>query len=413
MIVPHDIPPTAGLPLQWRDFLPCGGDFASELAQRLNIPIPIFTASGTSALVVALRTLAEGSARDEVIVPLYTCPLVALAIVHAGLKPICCDTAPAHFDFDFDKLHTLANTQTLAIISTHLGGQVADVSRARAIAQRVGAYVIEDAAQALGARSEDGNAVGLAGDVGFFSLAVGKGLTTFEGGVLFSAQPTVHQRLRQTVLALLPHNLRWEMRRSIELLAYAMTYRPSLLPYVYGNAYRRAVAQGDWLTALGEHFDRPIPMHNLGLWRQRRALSALNRLPVFLETTRETALQRCTLLNAIPGITVLGDRANTQGVWPFLMLLLPTRAQRDQAIELLTPLRFGVSRLYTSSLDGYPYLVPHLGIANQRTEKLTNAHNFSDRLLTISNSPWLSDAAFEQIANTLRTLLQSPPANVG
>lgn len=65
------------------------------------------------------------------------------------------------------------------------------------VAHDCGAAVIEDAAQGLGAFF-GGRSVGLSGDIGFFSLAVGKGLTTYEGGVLFSRDPDLHAELQGT-----------------------------------------------------------------------------------------------------------------------------------------------------------------------------------------------------------------------
>ncbi|MFP3408951.1 DegT/DnrJ/EryC1/StrS family aminotransferase, partial [Pseudomonas sp. SIMBA_065] len=87
-----------------------------------------------------------------------------------------------------------------------------------------GAAVIEDAAQAMGAL-DDGQSVGLKGDVGFFSMALGKGLTTAEGGVLFSRDPVLHQALHRQSRQDLPFSLRWELQRSAELWGYALLYR--------------------------------------------------------------------------------------------------------------------------------------------------------------------------------------------
>ncbi len=398
-----DIPPTAGLPARFGDFMTHGGDFAAALTRALEIPTPILTASGTAAFIVALRTLAAGQTRDIVILPGFSCPLVVRAVVHCGLKVRLCDTAPNHFDFDFARLAALADHRTLAIVSTHLAGRVADAAAAQRIAQAVGAFVIEDAAQALGAR-KDGRAVGLVGDVGFFSLAVGKGLTTFEGGVLFSASDAMQRRLRATAKALLPPRRIWELRRCLEFLGYALFYRPSLLPYFYGMRYRRAVRAEDWLTATGEKFGISIPMHPLGGWRQRRAERALRRLPDHIRQTTEIARRFRERLRRIASLQVIGDADEACGVWPSLMVVMPDRKRRDMAIARLASLGLGVGRLFAYPLNAYEDLRGHLAPEDRAVNALPAAQRFADRLLTLSTSPWLSELQCETIGRTIEIL---------
>ncbi|MEG2045969.1 MAG: DegT/DnrJ/EryC1/StrS family aminotransferase, partial [Comamonas sp.] len=87
------VPPTAGLPLKLSDWLPwSGGNFSQSLAQWLGVPDVQLECSGTSALMVALRSLKSlRPARSEVIAPAYTCPLVALAVAQCGLQLRLCD----------------------------------------------------------------------------------------------------------------------------------------------------------------------------------------------------------------------------------------------------------------------------------------------------------------------------------
>src|SRR5438094_1325984 len=129
------------------------------------------------------------SVRRTVVIPAYTCPLVALAVARAGMRVRLCDTAPDRFDLDPGALHAVCDDDTLCIVPTHLGGAVANLEPVLDVAVRRDAYVIEDAAQALGATWR-GRPVGTIGDAGFYSLARGKGLTLFEGGVLVAREPS-------------------------------------------------------------------------------------------------------------------------------------------------------------------------------------------------------------------------------
>ena len=398
-MLPIDIPPTAGLPVKLEDFLPSSKSFAQSLTDTLKIPMPILCCSGTAALVVSLKTLSEKSVRDTVIVPAYSCPLVVLAIVHCGLKVQLCDTAPSHFDFDFLKLKALANEKTLAIISTHMGGRLANVQAAKEITKSIGAFVIEDGAWVMGA-TQHGKPVGIAGDIAFFSLAAGKGLTTYEGGVLFSRSEILHQKLQATAQNLLKPNWQRELQRTLQFLGYSAFYRPHFLPYVYGNDYRRAVQKGDWISALGDWFSADIPLHSLGRWRQSRASNTVKRMMAFYGGTREKAITRIEILKNISGIQILEDQADEQGVWPFIMVLLPSQQIRDVIINKLTPMGLGVSRLFAYALNEYDYLKPYLS-----SEPMPAAEDFANRMLTISNSPWLADKQFQTIAHEIKNIL--------
>lgn len=393
----RELPPTAGLPLRLTDLWPGRAPFAERVAEWLGVEHLQLECSGTAAMVIALRAMHRlRPQRDEVVVPAWTCPLVALAIHRAGLKPTLCDLAPNHFDMDAAQLASIAGDRTLAIVPTHLAGRVADVNSALDVAHRVGAYVLEDAAQALGARQND-RSVGLLGDAGFFSLAVGKGLTLFEGGLLLTRDTVLRDAFAASHDAIIKPDARMNWQRALELIGYTLAYRPSLLPLAYGHPLRKALAEGDPVTAVGDDFGPDIPLHTVSDWRQAVGARALPRLPAFLEGTRMQALARVAQLRQIPGITVFDDAPGQRGVWPFLLLTLPSEARRDDALRTLWTTGLGVSRLFIHALPDYAYLrsvVPDT--------PLPNARSFAARSLTITNSPWLDDATFERICSELK-----------
>jgi perosamine synthetase len=401
-----EIPPTAGLPLRWRDLLNLSGELAPALARQFSLPLPALTCSGTAALIIALRVLQQRMpGRTRLIVPAYTCPLVALAAHYCPpLRVVPCDLQPDSIDLDERQLAQLCDESTLAVVVTHLAGRVADVDAAKRIAGAVGATIIEDAAQAMGAL-DDGRSVGLKGDVGFFSMALGKGLTTAEGGVLFSRDPVLHQALHRHCRQDLPFSLRWELQRSAELWGYALLYQPRGLHYVYGNALRKALANGDEVAAVGDDFSvYDIPLHRLGGYRQKVGAAALARLPDHLQQGRVRALRRAARLNALPGVTVIMDRPGQQGTWPFLMVVMPSADTRDAAMARLWTSGLGVTRLFIHTLPGYAEVLPLL----QPGGDITRAQAFAARTLSISNSHWLSDALFEQIVDQLKVIVARP-----
>lgn len=392
----RELPPTAGLPMQASDFLPGGGDLREILARQLGTPPLQLTCSGTHALLIALRTLRKRAPkRDTVILPAYTCPLVPIAVHSLGLRVQLCDTRRGHFDFDPAQLSRLADARTLAILPTHLGGRIADVERACDIARRAGAWVIEDAAQALGARIGN-SSVGLRGDIGFFSLAAGKGLSLHEGGLLVSRDDELRAALAEHAAEQVRSSLRWELLRSVQLLGLAACYRPSLLSLVYGNPLRNALQRGDLEEAVGDIFPLDIPQHRVSHWRQNIGANAARRLPAFLQAGRLRALQLRVQLAQLPAVEVVDGLAGTGGTWPMLMLLMPSQRARDAALDALWPRGLGASRMFIHALPDYAYL---RGIVPQ--DDMPNARDFAARMLTLGNSAWQTR---EETAEILRAL---------
>ncbi|HEX7340064.1 MAG TPA: DegT/DnrJ/EryC1/StrS family aminotransferase [Rhodanobacteraceae bacterium] len=401
----RELPPTAGLPLTLKDLLPSPSvRLADALRDFIGSVHSWTTCSGTAALVVALSALAKRSPRREVIVPAWTCPLVAIAVAHCGLRLRLCDLRRDHFDMDPNALARLCGPTTLAIIPTHLAGRVADVATAAACASACGAYVIEDAAQALGARHVDGTPAGAMGDIGIFSFAAGKGLSVYEGGLLTTRRQDLCAQLQQSLATNLPGSTIWEWRRCIEMIGYAALYNPNGLRLVYGRPLRRALHAGDATSAVGDRFSFTPPLHRISHWRAGVAASAAARLPAFLDALHAQALPRLQALREIHGITVFGDIAGTRGTWPFFLLLLPSQSMRDAVLERLWTRGVGVTRLFIHALCDYAYLRPLIDPVN-----VPNARDFAARSLTISNTLWMDEATFTFIVDTLKAVLVHHP----
>lgn len=398
---PYELPPTAGLPLRLADLRPGAPTLAADIAAQLGTPPLQLECSGTASLLIALMALHElQPRRRRVVVPAFTCPLVAIAVRQAGLELQLCDLRANHYDMDPAALRAACDERTLAIIPTHLAGRVADVADALAVANDVGAYVIEDAAQALGARCH-GISAGMAGDVGFFSLAAGKGLSIHEGGLLLARDPALQERLARMAARIVPRGVGREWKRSIELLGYAALYRPRGLRLAYGNPLRRALRRGDPVAAVGDDFPLTVPLHRVGRWRQAAGARAAVRLPAFLDQLAVQARHRLPRLRRLDGVQVMDDPPDARGSWPFFLLLLPDRQRRDAALAQLWPAGLGVSRLFIEALPDYAYLA---GVVP--AQDVPNARDFAARSLSISNTPWMSDADFEAICRVLEDVLR-------
>src|SRR5215813_6537319 len=151
--------------------------------------------SGTSALHLALRCLNVGP-EDEVVTVSMTFIATAWAISYVGAKPVFVDINPVRRTMDPDKLEAAITTRTKAIVPVHLYGMPAEMDRIMAIAERHGLPVIEDAAQAHGAKYR-GKRVGQFGQIGCFSFYPSKNLGAYgEGGALVTNDAAIAERAR-------------------------------------------------------------------------------------------------------------------------------------------------------------------------------------------------------------------------
>lgn len=194
----------AAAPLSWRDLWhglrgaarPAATLTAreEEFKRELGVKSVFFVSSGCGALALALKALKTLSPRTDVVVPAYTCFSVPAAVFAARLRPVLCDIDPVTFDFDHDQLSRTVNSNTLCVVAHHLFGIPSDITRIRTISERCGAFVIEDAAQALGIRS-GGHMLGTQGDAGIFSFGRGKNVTCGSGGAVVTSSPNVEEAL--------------------------------------------------------------------------------------------------------------------------------------------------------------------------------------------------------------------------
>lgn len=409
------MPPTAGLPAKITDFLPpwrlrgAQQKLTEFLAAQFSLPPLQLECSGTACLIIALETLKampQNKNRDEVVIPAYNCPLVPMAIARCGLKIRLCDTAPDSFDFDPKALAACVNDKTLALVPAHLGGQAADIAACAPLARRHGAYIIEDAAQAFGAPKAAG--IGRRGDICFFSLAAGKGLTLYEGGLLTAKTAAMRAALAATSRRIVPSRFWFEARRMAEFFAYACFYRPWGLNFVYGAPRRRALKQSAWAKAAGDVFSFDIPLHRVSAWRAACGLRAARRLPQFLRQTEAQAAARLLKLRALAEqcrdasgsakLRLIGAGAADKALWPFFMLLCADKADCARIMRRLWPSPHGVSRLFAGALADYAYLQPLLG----KQDPAPNARSFAARMFTVSNSLWLANSRFEKLCHIIK-----------
>ncbi len=153
----------------------------------------VATANGTTALHLALATLGIGPG-DEVLVPDLTFVATANAVRYTGATPVLVDVDPATWGMDPDQARRKLTPRAKAILPVHLYGHPVDMDPLLDLARRYGLWVVEDAAEAHGARYK-GRRVGGLGHLGCFSFYGNKIVTTGEGGMVVTDDPALAEQL--------------------------------------------------------------------------------------------------------------------------------------------------------------------------------------------------------------------------
>ena len=396
----REIPPTAGLPLRLSDFFVQPPALLEEaLASHLALPKVQVECSGSAALYITFAYLRSVSARRTVIVPAYTCPLVARVAERAGLKMLACDTEPGSLELDLGHLATLLSEDTLCVIPTHYGGYITDVSRVSAFVKEESpeTWIIEDAAQAFGA-TVGGKPAGTLGDIGFFSFAVGKGMTLYEGGALVARDPQIGEALEKLSAKIVPLDPLFELCRSIQLAGFYLFYRTAPLYFAYGAPLRFHLNRGDAVRAIGDYFDSEIPLHKVSVWRKKTGSNALARLKTHQDASKKRFEALENLLGGAPGLKLLSQPDKSSPTYTFGFVHFDTENACQSALSSLWRAGLGVSKLFVHALGEYDYLEKYL----QPTET-PNASAFAKQTLTVSLSPFLEERELSHIADTLKS----------
>ena len=169
-------------------------EFEAGFAAFCGVKHAVAANNGTTALHLALVAL-DLQPGDEVIVPDLTYIASANAVTYCGAKPVFVDCDPATFNLDPERLEAAVTPATRGIIPVHLYGHPCDMDPITAVAERHGLWVLEDAAEAVGA-SYKGRRTGSLGRAATFSFFGNKIITTGEGGMITTDDDELAARLR-------------------------------------------------------------------------------------------------------------------------------------------------------------------------------------------------------------------------
>lgn len=176
-------------------------EFEEQFATYLDLKYAVGLNSCTAALHLSLLALGIGKG-DEVITTPMTFIATATAIMHTGAKPVFVDVEPDTALIDPDMIPRVVTERTKAIIPVHLYGQMCDMRKIRAIADKYNLTIVEDAAHCIEGK-RDGVGPGQLGDIACFSFYATKNITSGEGG----AVATNDEELAKKVKLLRTHGM--------------------------------------------------------------------------------------------------------------------------------------------------------------------------------------------------------------
>jgi len=323
--------------------------FEAEFAQYCEAQHCVGVASGTAALTIALIAVGIGDG-DEVIVPGHTFIASALAVLHAGAIPVFCDVLDDTGLIDPAAADAAVTSRTAAIIAVHLYGQACDMTSLGSVSDRHGLILLEDAAQAHGARFRERRVGGIGGAAGF-SFYPSKNLGALgDAGAICTNDEEVASRARAL------RDLGQRRKGEHEFLGFnerldglQAAFLRVKLPYLDDwNAARREHAKryrsglgGSQVRCLGETVDSPCVFHLFPVRTPARD-GDLERLQAAgigagIHYTpalhHQPAIAESTVIPAAGALPVTERWAHEQLSLPMFPELLP--AEVDRVVETL------------------------------------------------------------------------------
>lgn len=398
-MIPRLVPP-AGSPLKIRQVLNAlpyvfsagnlAEQFIHDLGDQLGVHYSFGTSSGRAALYVILQGLRKlRPDRKVVAIPAYVCFSVPAAIVRSGLEVYPVEIDPQTLDFDYSHLAQIPSHRLLCILSSNLFGMVNDLRRIREIGRAKGAFVVDDAAQALGS-TRNSEMAGTSGDVGFYSFGRGKALASLEGGMIVTNSDDIGRAVETEMRNLPSPSLLNSLRLAVMSLAYSVFLRPSLygipasLPWL---ELGKTEFSPDFRVAKMPGFSRAL-IHELV-----RGLEEVNGI-----RRRNAAFLRQSV-DVRWGFEIPRAAKDCNPCYTRLPLLAETPTVKAKALELFRSAGIGASPFYPSAICDIPQLAKHMP---SRDYHRSRAEWVAERLLTLPTHAFLEPKDLRCMVASLR-----------
>ena len=394
----------AGAPIRFTDLggwahqLMSRGDHSKalgeELRKRMGVRYCSFTNTGRAGMTVLLRALAKlRPGRNEVIIPSYTCYSVAASIVRAGLVPRIVDVVPETLDYDHDRLECADLSRVLVVVATNLYGLPNAMPRLSAFTAQVGVFLVDDSAQALGARV--GRWSGTWGDAGLYSFDKGKNVSAVDGGAIVTSSEAIASELSKLMADLPGPSPRQAAVNVCKVCAYAALLRPTLywIP--------KSIPQ----LALGTtRFTVEFEIQALSSELAGLALTMLARLEEFTCRRQAAAARLQAGLERIEGITLIRTASDSEPAYLRFPILASDRKHQRALIAALNDSGIGATGSYPASLADVPELN---GVLLGGETEAQGGRAVADRIVTLPTHPYVSRRDLSRTVDVVRLVSRS------
>jgi dTDP-4-amino-4,6-dideoxygalactose transaminase len=297
----------------------------AEVARYSECEFGIGVSSGSDALLVCLMAI-DLKPGDEVITPTYSFFATAGAVARLGAVPVFVDIDPLTYNIDTSAIERAVTDKTRAIIPVHLFGQMADIDPLMEIARRHKLYVIEDAAQAIGAEYR-GRRAGSIGDFGCFSFFPSKNLGGFgDGGMVTTNDPDLADKVK---------------------LLRNHGYRPKYYNKVVGGNFRLDAIQAAVLRVKLKYLDQwtEARQRNAALYRKLFAEAELGIRPESLSSLRSEVNTNGpgSVLSEMRGVVLPTEAASRRHIYNQFVI---RSGQRDALMTFLKERKIGTEIYY-------------------------------------------------------------------
>ncbi len=339
-----------------------GQALEEELAGFCGARFAVGVASGTDALILALHAAGVGPG-DEVIIPVFTYIATADSVSQLGAKPVFADILPGTFNLDPTQIEPRITPRTKAVVPVHLFGQSADMDPILSLAGSHALPVIEDNAQAIGAKYS-GRSTGTLGVMGTLSFFPTKNLGGYgDGGMILTNSPDLNARLRS-------------------------------LRFHGTGADRYISAEQGWNSRLDEIQAAVlrVKLRHLEKWNSAR---------------RAHAAQYNALLKDLPGIATPSCAARCEHVYHQYTVRIAGRAAQRDGVQKKMAARGIASTVY------YPlplHLQPMFATLGYKRGDFPESERAANEVLSLPIYPELLPAQIERVAEALTAALRKGPA---
>jgi perosamine synthetase len=367
------------------------GEFESALAARVGARYAVAFAYGRSGAIAVLKAL--GLTHAEVILPAYTCEVMAEAVVATANRLAFVDINLGDYNMDVQALKRALTPQTRVVVATHLYGYPTDVDAIRAIVGDERVFILEDCAQGLLTFSPGTSQ--LRGDLGLFSCGPGKPICTVQGGAIVTNSYDLYEKIsayrdeemNQSSVKVWAKRWAW-------LLASYLVFQKWPYGLMYRCRYRANVADNTYLR-----FDRspdPLPSDvavTYAHFQARIGLAQLRKLDGMLGKRRALAT---LYTQALSDVAAIHPAPLIEGAtYSFYTLRVP---RRDKIGFRKCMARYGIS--VDQSYDyALPYLRPYRSFAREEYPRALQA---ASEVVNLPNYPGLSLADARLVADCVR-----------